>query len=292
MPKNVFLTSILFLSSLSMPLTLSAEGVLPGGGQTGGTGGPGDPMSDIRDYLTNLGKYFGYDVTNYCSEDGPCPQTGSEGSSGASAGSSGQTGGGDSGSASFSHKLLDIDSTQLAQANIYNSFIGSLVGGAENPLLPQEFETAKLFQQNSALIYPSYNSGGSSAVISASPTVDQKSKEGGFQSNPVRQAILNVLSTPDVSYCANEKKGADICNVLTRQQILGSQWTEDSTKSQPLDLYCISPSLIPQPRDWDINHKITGFLSVPTKKQETNIPNKDDQDLIDWLKQNLISINA
>jgi sterol 3beta-glucosyltransferase len=33
---------------------------------------------------------------------------------------------------------------------------------------------------------------------------------------------------------------------------------------RPLDLYCISPSLIPQPKDWDTNHKITGFLTLPT----------------------------
>ena len=31
------------------------------------------------------------------------------------------------------------------------------------------------------------------------------------------------------------------------------------------DLYCISPSLIPQPADWDDTHKITGFLTVPSK---------------------------
>jgi sterol 3beta-glucosyltransferase len=39
-----------------------------------------------------------------------------------------------------------------------------------------------------------------------------------------------------------------------------------------LDLICISPSLIPQPKDWSANIKITGFLTVPDqpiKKQES-----------------------
>src|ERR1700722_6876021 len=30
-------------------------------------------------------------------------------------------------------------------------------------------------------------------------------------------------------------------------------------RQQPLDLYCFSPSLIPQPKDWMAHHKITGF---------------------------------
>jgi len=37
-------------------------------------------------------------------------------------------------------------------------------------------------------------------------------------------------------------------------------------RQKPLDLYCISPSLIPQPADWGDTHKITGFLMVPAKK--------------------------
>ena len=39
-------------------------------------------------------------------------------------------------------------------------------------------------------------------------------------------------------------------------------------KQKPLDLYCISSSLIPQPKDWDGHHKITGFLTVPAQKRE------------------------
>ena len=45
-----------------------------------------------------------------------------------------------------------------------------------------------------------------------------------------------------------------------------------------LDLYCISPSLIPQPKDWEGNHKITGFLTVPAASRE-RIPPR----LAEWL---------
>jgi len=52
-------------------------------------------------------------------------------------------------------------------------------------------------------------------------------------------------------------------------------------KQKPLDLYCLSPSLIPQPKDWDDNHKITGFLTVP----DTEKPNENPPGLDDWLQQ-------
>lgn len=51
-------------------------------------------------------------------------------------------------------------------------------------------------------------------------------------------------------------------------------------KQKPLDLYCLSPSLIPQPKDWDDNHKITGFLTVPQKEKVG-----DNTELNDWLQQ-------
>jgi UDP:flavonoid glycosyltransferase YjiC (YdhE family) len=54
---------------------------------------------------------------------------------------------------------------------------------------------------------------------------------------------------------------------------------------KPLDLYCISPTLIPQPKDWEDHHKITGFLTVPNQKRETHILDKIPAELNDWLKQ-------
>lgn len=51
-------------------------------------------------------------------------------------------------------------------------------------------------------------------------------------------------------------------------------------KQKPLDLYCLSSSLIPQPKDWDDNHKITGFLTVPETGGKENPPG-----LGDWLQK-------
>lgn len=54
---------------------------------------------------------------------------------------------------------------------------------------------------------------------------------------------------------------------------------------KPLDLYCISPTLIQQPKDWDENHKITGFLTVPKQKREDNFLDKTSKELVTWLAE-------
>ena len=56
-------------------------------------------------------------------------------------------------------------------------------------------------------------------------------------------------------------------------------------KQKPLDLYCISQTLIPQPKDWESHHKITGFLTVPNKKRETHSFDKITSELTEWLEQ-------
>jgi sterol 3beta-glucosyltransferase len=56
-------------------------------------------------------------------------------------------------------------------------------------------------------------------------------------------------------------------------------------KQKLLDLYCLSPSLIPQPKDWDANHKITGFLTIPAEKREDYILEQTPGDLNKWLAE-------
>lgn len=52
-----------------------------------------------------------------------------------------------------------------------------------------------------------------------------------------------------------------------------------------LDLYCISPTLIPQPKDWAPHHKITGFLTVPAKYREQHPLEQTPEALSKWLTQ-------
>ena len=47
-------------------------------------------------------------------------------------------------------------------------------------------------------------------------------------------------------------------------------------KQRILDLYCISQSLIPQPKDWESHHKITGFINIPKQRRERHFLDKTD----------------
>lgn len=54
-------------------------------------------------------------------------------------------------------------------------------------------------------------------------------------------------------------------------------------KQKILDLYCISQSLIPQPKDWESHHKITGFINIPKQKRDNHFLDKTPIELSEWL---------
>lgn len=54
-------------------------------------------------------------------------------------------------------------------------------------------------------------------------------------------------------------------------------------KQKILDLYCLSPSLISQPKDWESHHKITGFINIPKQKRETHFLDQTTRELSEWL---------
>ena len=54
-------------------------------------------------------------------------------------------------------------------------------------------------------------------------------------------------------------------------------------KQKILDLYCLSQSLISQPKDWESHHKITGFINIPQQKRETHFLDQTTSELSEWL---------
>ncbi len=56
-------------------------------------------------------------------------------------------------------------------------------------------------------------------------------------------------------------------------------------KQKLLDLNCISPTLFPRPKDWEENHKITGFLPIPNRYREDHPLDEIPAALSDWLAQ-------
>lgn len=56
-------------------------------------------------------------------------------------------------------------------------------------------------------------------------------------------------------------------------------------KQKVLDLYCISQSLIPQPKDWENHHKITGFINIPIQKRDKHFLDQTPVALTEWLSK-------
>lgn len=54
-------------------------------------------------------------------------------------------------------------------------------------------------------------------------------------------------------------------------------------KQKILDLYCLSQSLIPQPKDWENHHKITGFINIPKQNRENHFLDQISPQLAEWL---------
>lgn len=56
-------------------------------------------------------------------------------------------------------------------------------------------------------------------------------------------------------------------------------------KQKILDLYCISPTLIPPPKDWENHHKITGFINIAKQKRDSHFLDKPSPELTEWLNK-------
>lgn len=215
--RNYVLPSILFSIST---FSFGAGGVIQQNSTdiNANTSGINTNTSDINDnsdklnqYLKNLGQYFGYDITEYCTTGGSC---------------SSQT------TPSYSNQLFNMNDTYLAQLNLYNSYLGALLGSpsaeSSTPSLVVPTNTKGYSILNSLVgqtyISPAYSTS-SSTAISVSPLIDQPSGNGGsYQPDPVSQAVLNIISTPTYSFCfeSNSTKPIPNCRLLYREKIMAN----------------------------------------------------------------------
>lgn len=186
--------------------------------QTGFSSGQGsEELKKIKKYIEVLSKYFGYDIAaeggRYCPGDDPstCSSYFNQGQLTEPKPQNG---------------LLDKDMTNAAEFGLYSAYLGTLLGGAnaqpQNPLVPG---ASSVINTWSGTVFPSYASE-SSQTVSASSIIDQNN----FQSDPVSQSILNMLSTPDYSYCLYSQKLTfnsrqsrhqhSSCDILFREKVL------------------------------------------------------------------------
>lgn len=156
----------------------------------------GNPYSDnsgqLLTYLHNLGLYFGYDIANP-------PSSGSGG--GAST-------------------LLSLPMIQTPEQSLFETMLGAVPVNATNPasmsFVPSTNASYSSLngQANITFTTPPYNTP-SPQSVSVSSLIDQQT----YQQDPVSQAVLNILGTPDYTYCTNNDNTAWVagCQALNQK---------------------------------------------------------------------------
>lgn len=151
---------------------------------------------NIAKYIKNLGTYWGFDLEKPAS---PAPV----------------------------RTLTNLQSTQNAQTILLKTIFGAIpvnaISQTFSAFLPNNMDAAGASTYNelanSTFKNPPYNSASSqqSGGISANTLFDQPP----FQQDPVSQGILNILATPDSSYCMtyDGKEWVSDCQLLYQNKV-------------------------------------------------------------------------
>jgi intracellular multiplication protein IcmX len=207
-------------------------------------------MKKLVEYFQNLGNYFGFDVTHKPNEQNQ--------------------------NYSMKYTLLNLPVAQLAQTYLFYTYLGSIPvntytssgatsGGTQEEnsdpfalLVPNEIENAKVINSQVNNSFKGYNTV-STDKVSVSNLIDQQT----YQKDPVSQAILNILGTPDFTYCmesANSDKWKTDCNLLYEYLV-----TSNVVGNIPSAKDFFSPNYIQQFADQLNSNALTGPLMYSTQ---------------------------
>lgn len=133
-------------------------------------------IQNLVKYFQYFGAYLGYDVTQNPNEEKNLSR----------------------------QALIDMNSEQVAQLSLFNTYVGAIPVNALSEAFSHLVPTGTPIAVINSLVntsFKSYNAAssqtGGSGSVSISPLIDQEK----FQLDPVNQAVLNILGTPDYSYC-------------------------------------------------------------------------------------------
>ncbi len=149
-----------------------------------------DDIRKVATYIKNFGYYIGFPVDKTPQED-PYAQ------------------------------LINPDLAQVMQIYSVNTLLGSIpvnaVSDAYSMFVSENSQQAKSLNTSSNMVYSQDGSNQGDKPLYISALVDQKT----FLDDPVSQSVLNVLGTPDASYCiANDGKNlVPSCKFLTNFKI-------------------------------------------------------------------------
>ena len=196
--------------------------------------------------LTNLGAYLGYDLTTVLSDE---PYS----------------------------ALLDISATKLSQRSALMTLLGAIpvnaISEAFSAFVPTNSSYSSLnslsnytFESPTAYNTTSSNSGS----VTVNVLIDQPT----YQNDPVSQATLNILTTPDYSYCMNNDLTAWVndCNYLyntsVNKNVIGS--VPDYLKAFT---YSYNQSVLPQLN----GNTLVGPLLYTTQQTQTSGGSNEQQ---------------
>lgn len=122
-------------------------------------------------------------------------------------------------SAPFSRELIDITATLLPQNRLFMSVLGA-IPVTLSQFIPNNFPNAASINTfaNTTFKNPPFDTPNpQEGSISVTPLIDQKV----YQKDPVSQAVLNILGTPDYSVCLTPDGTLDEnCNQLHQSKII------------------------------------------------------------------------
>jgi intracellular multiplication protein IcmX len=134
---------------------------------------------NLVQYLVYLGGYLGYDITKSPTQNNTPP----------------------------SQTLLNVSTTQLMETYLLSTFLGAIPVDAFNAALtqfvPSEITSASYLNNYANSVFTTQNFGTPSSQQQGNVAVTNGIDQQTFQQDPVSQGVLNVLGTPDYSYCMN-----------------------------------------------------------------------------------------
>lgn len=219
--------------------------------------GTSSDNSDLTTYLVNLGQYLGYDLTT-------SPTSGSS-------------------SAQISDNLLNLSATQVIQNYLFNTVLGSMLVNTAGGQGATQFVPSSSQAYAAINAFANYTFTASAYAtpspqqVSVSPLIDQPN----YQSDPVSQSVLNILGTPDFSYCLTNDGSAvaPSCNyassIQNQNQVLENVvGTLPST--QDFFTYAYNQAILPQ---LNINSLISPLLytTSETTSSTSSSPNTSNQ---------------
>lgn len=137
-----------------------------------------ESLQNLVHYFLNLGSYLGYDLTQSAGQKGNAP----------------------------TQQLLNPSAIQAVQVSLFDTFLGAspvdAISSALMQFVPNNMNSAYSMINslaNATFNNPAYNSASSQqqGTVTANSIIDQAS----LQPDPVSQAVLNILGTPDATYC-------------------------------------------------------------------------------------------